>query len=118
MPGQQRFPQRERLTRRSQFLHVYSTGEKYVGEAFIGYWVRQAGQGRKMGCAVSRKVGGAVVRNRVKRYIREVYRKHREQLPQDVHIVVVARPAAAGWTYAQWESAIRQFFRTGDLLSG
>lgn len=118
MPGQQRFPQRERLTRRSEYLHVYRQGEKYVGEAFIGYWVRQAGQGRKMGCAVSRKVGGAVVRNRVKRYIREVYRKHREQLPEDVHIVIVARPVSAGWVYAQWESAIRQFFRKGDLLGG
>lgn len=71
-----------------------------------------------MGCAVSRKVGGAVVRNRVKRYIREVYRKHRAQLPEDVHLVIVARPAGAGWSYARWEHAMRQFFLKGDLLDG
>jgi ribonuclease P protein component len=54
-----------------------------------------AGSGR-IGITVSRKVGGAVVRNRVKRWIRECYRRRRTDFPTQVDFVVVARPAAAG----------------------
>ena len=53
-----------------------------------------AGSGR-MGITVSRKVGGAVVRNRVKRWIRECYRRRRSAFPGTVDFVVVARPSAA-----------------------
>jgi ribonuclease P protein component len=53
-----------------------------------------AGSGR-IGVTVSRKVGGAVVRNRVKRWIRECYRRRRTEFPGQVDFVVVARPAAA-----------------------
>jgi ribonuclease P protein component len=53
-----------------------------------------AGRGR-MGVTVSRKVGGAVVRNRVKRWLRECYRRRRTDFPTEVDVVVVARPAAA-----------------------
>lgn len=89
-----------------------------MGEAFILHALRQPGQGRKVGCAVSRKVGRAVVRNRVKRYIREVYRKNRARLANDVYLVIVARPCAATLDYHQCEEAIRWLFRKGDLVSG
>jgi ribonuclease P protein component len=53
-----------------------------------------AGNGR-VGITVSRKVGGAVVRNRVKRWIRECCRRRLTDFPTQVDMVVVARPAAA-----------------------
>jgi ribonuclease P protein component len=58
-----------------------------------------AGSGR-MGITVSRKVGGAVVRNRVKRWIRECYRRRHPEFPCAVDVVVVARPAAAAAGHA------------------
>ena len=108
MPGLYRFPKRERLTRRAEYLRMYREGDKEVGRAFVCYVARREGQGRKLGCVVSRKVGGAVVRNRVKRYIREVYRTHRPHLMDDVHVVLVARNAAARMDFYQCEEAIRR----------
>jgi len=50
---------------------------------------------RRLGVTVSRKVGNAVVRNRVKRRVREWFRTHGDRLPADVDIVVIARRDAA-----------------------
>lgn len=118
MPGQNKFPRRERLTRQSEYVDVYRNGEKRVGRVFICYAVRRQGQGRKLGIAVSRKIGKAVVRNRLKRYVREIYRTHRTLLAENAHIVLVARPAAADLDYAACEEAIRKLLREGGLLSG
>lgn len=49
---------------------------------------------RRIGITASRKVGGAVVRNRVKRGVREWFRRSRGELPPDVDVVVIARPGA------------------------
>ncbi len=50
----------------------------------------------RLGVTVSRRVGGAVVRSRVKRRIREWFRRERSRLPQSRDLVVIARPPAAG----------------------
>lgn len=49
----------------------------------------------RLGLTVSRRVGGAVVRTRVKRRLREWFRRHRELIPKEIDLVVIARPAAA-----------------------
>ncbi len=117
VPGTESFPKQERVTQRREYLYVYRNAKKTVGPAFICYVLRRQGLGRKFGMAVSKKVGGAVVRNRVKRYLREIYRAHRTRLVDDVTIVMNARPAAASLGYHECEKAIGQLFRRGDVLS-
>ena len=116
-PGREKFPRREHLTRNRDYLDIYREGKKRVGQAFVCYTVRREGQGRKLGLAVSRKVGGAVIRNRVKRYIREIYRLRRRHMVDDVWVVIVARKAAADMTYQECENAIGHLFRHGEVLS-
>ncbi len=116
MPGLQAFPRNERLTKPSEFREVYGQGRKAVGHSFVCYVARREGQSRKFGMAVSRKVGGAVARNRVKRYLREIYRTCREDLKDDMSIVIVARPAASTLSFADCEEAIRRLFRKGGAL--
>ncbi len=117
MPGLERFPRCERLTRKRDYEHVYRHGQKFVGRNFVCYVVRQTGQGRKFGLAVSRKVGRAVVRNRVKRYLREIYRTRRNTLKDGFFIVIVARPACARLDFHESANAIDRLFREGKVLS-
>jgi ribonuclease P protein component len=56
---------------------------------------------RRIGITASRKVGGAVVRNRVKRGVREWFRRNRAALPEDADVVVIARPPAAALSTAE-----------------
>lgn len=116
MPGRQTFPRSERLTSPRDYRDVFDSGRKAVGDAFVCYVVRREGQGRKLGMAVSRKVGGAVTRNRVKRYIREVYRTTRDRLNDDAYIVVVARPRAAALSFDESERALLEVFRRGGAI--
>ncbi|MCC6486205.1 MAG: ribonuclease P protein component [Candidatus Hydrogenedentes bacterium] len=118
MAGPNRFPGRERLTRKRDFEAVFEHGRKRVGREFICFAVRREGQGRRFGFAVSRKVGKAVVRNRVKRYLREIYRANRACLSEDIDLVFVARPQAAELNYHQCAAAIRRLLNDGGLLGG
>jgi ribonuclease P protein component len=54
----------------------------------------------RLGITVSRKVGGAVVRNKVKRWLRESYRRLADKQPEMSDVVVIAKPAAAASSYA------------------
>ena len=111
------FPRCEHLTKRAEYLEVYDQGNKWVGKTFILYVVRDEGTGRKLGIAVTRKVGNAVVRNRLKRYLREIYRHHRPQMGTGFRLVLVARPYAAQASFAQCEQAVARLFEQGDVLS-
>jgi ribonuclease P protein component len=87
-------PRCERLLRRADFLALRRDGRRLEGRAFVVYVRARDTQGRRLGIAVARKVGGAVARNRIKRLVREAYRRDREALPGGVDVVVIARGAA------------------------
>jgi len=77
---------------RSDYLAIQNKGRRVGGTNLMLFAL--AGNGR-MGVTVSRKVGGAVIRNRVKRWIRECVRRRAAEFPGRLDVVVVARPAAA-----------------------
>jgi len=83
------FPHTEHLTG-LDFLKVMAKGEKRTCHAFHVYLMHA--EEFQAGVCVSRKLGGAVVRNRIKRVLREAIRHIRQDFEQPCHMVVVARP--------------------------
>lgn len=116
MPGLYSFPRAERFTRKQEYTFVFENGEKGVGRYFVCYWVRRESPGCKLGVAVSRKVGGAVERNRIKRYIREFYRTHRPGFRMNVALVVVARRDCAALGFDECAGALRRTLERGGVL--
>lgn len=101
-----RLTRQRRLTRKSEFDAVFREGRKVVRPSIVVYVRRRPpGDGAeaesRLGLAVSRQVGKAVVRNRVKRRLREIFRHARPAFPVVMDVVVVARPTAAQAPFAQ-----------------
>lgn len=97
---------------------VFSDSRKVADRYFVCYLAKQEQQGTKMGLAVSRKVGKAVTRNRVKRFLREFYRNHRAQISPPCHFVVVARPEAADLDYATCVQMMQRLLHRGGVMDG
>lgn len=84
------FPKRLRLRKRREYLAVQRGGQRVTTPHFIVYG-RPTRRPTRVGVTVSRKVGKAVTRNRVKRWVREAFRQNREQVPETMDLVLVAR---------------------------
>ncbi|NQU11815.1 ribonuclease P protein component [bacterium] len=119
MAGSQTFPKRERLQRGSEFRRVFDNGRKVVGRLAVLY-VRPGGSGGpacRLGLVTSRKVGDAVDRNRARRLLREAYRRHKNELQPSLELVIIARPAINGRSYADVETEMIGLFARANMLT-
>ena len=100
----QRFPRSCRLTARRQFLAVYDMGQRVSSRSFLLFGLPNAVGHVRLGITVTRKIGTAVRRNRIKRLIREVFRRNRPRISSAIDLVVNARPGIEARGYAELEA--------------
>ena len=84
----QRFPRSYRLTARRQFVEVYNRGRKVRRRGFMVFGLPNEVGTCRVGLTVTKRAGNAVARNRIKRKLRDVFRRHYDQLPVAMDLVV------------------------------
>jgi ribonuclease P protein component len=89
----QRFPRSHRLTRRRQYVEAYDKGCRASSASFTIYGLANDLGHSRLGLTVTRKIGNAVVRNRIKRMLRDVFRRRRQELAAPLDLVVNVKPS-------------------------
>jgi ribonuclease P protein component len=105
------FPKRVRLLRSKDFRRVYDEGERFSCSLFAAFCVRDAEiSGPRIGFTVPRALGKAVVRNRIKRRVREAVRLHLERLSPQWSIVINPRRKAFSAPMPELQKEVERLF--------
>ncbi|MGC8792692.1 MAG: ribonuclease P protein component [Bryobacteraceae bacterium] len=105
------FPKSARLRRRKDFRRVLDQGFRVAGPYFVAFCCWRQDEGRpRVGFSAPRSLGKAVVRNRIKRRLREAVRLNLEKLAPGWDVVITARPGAADAPFEQLLKAVEELF--------
>jgi ribonuclease P protein component len=88
----------DRLRKRSEFVHVFQQGRKVQNRHFTAFYCPGQNSASRIGITVTKRVGKAVTRNRIKRIIREHFRLNRECTQPYLDINVIAKKEAVDLT--------------------
>ncbi len=110
-PRPEALPKPRRLAKRPEFLRVYESGRKVFSRYAVVFFAGNDLEHSRLGITVTKKLGKANVRNRLKRWTREVYRRARKPLGVDAHpidLVVNVKPSAAESGYPEFSRDLQQ----------
>ena len=94
------FPPDARIKKRRDFLRIQGRSPRMWGRCFIYCIEEGRSENVRLGITCSRKVGKAVQRNQIKRWVREVFRRHQHLFPRPVSIVLTAKRSVDSFSYA------------------
>ena len=117
MPRESTFPKSKRLTLSAEFQRVREEGRVARG-ALLSMGVLPECSGTvRAGFVTSRRVGNAVARNRVRRRLREIFRRHQHEIINATWVVTIARPQAARATSAALEHEWLRLAKRTSILA-
>jgi len=96
---EQSFGKKERVRKRQQYLDIYRRGGRLHSRNFIVILSPNPSGEKRLGVAISKKVGNAVQRNRIKRLIREFFRLNKDGLPDSKDMVIIAKKDVSSLKY-------------------
>lgn len=106
----------EWLRRRADFRRVFEEGKAYPSRFVVLYVLRENGDKTRVGLTTSRKLGTSVVRNRVKRRLREIVRHSSCSMRVGFTAVIVARAGSDAASYQDLERDVGRVFQRAGLL--
>ena len=115
-----RFRPEDRLRRKSEFDAVFDAGRRLRGRS-VTLIAAPNDLGRsRVGVVASRRIGGAVLRNRAKRLMREAFRLNRHLIARPMDVILIAQPRTPRTPFSEIEDEVQRFFRSlhGPVAAG
>ena len=106
------YPRTARLLRRIEYEAVYSGGKRRSSSQFVIFVRRNGAAQSRFGSSVKKALGGAVVRNRIRRRIREILRLHRSEIPTGWDIVIHPRASVARIEFSRLTEELLSLLRS------
>ncbi|MFC4100763.1 ribonuclease P protein component [Paenibacillus xanthanilyticus] len=106
-----------RLRNREDFSRIYRQGKSFANGQFVLYWSRQPkAEPFRMGVSASKKIGNAVVRNRMRRVAKEIVRLQADRIQPHIDFILIVRKPAVGMTSKELERSIMHVMKRAGLL--
>lgn len=111
-------PRSRRIQRSGEFVLLKTEGERAAQGTLIANWRdSMPGADSRLGVVTSRRIGGAVVRNRARRLMREAFRQARPEFLRPVDLILVARPSIKGRNQEKVSRDFRALMQRARILS-
>lgn len=104
------------LKKSDEFKKVYQQGKSVANKLLVLYNLNREDDDLRIGYSVSKKIGKAVVRNRVKRLLRETYRHNKDKFKSGFDLVLIARNPIKDKSYHQIEQSLLDIFNKANLI--
>ncbi|BDH63814.1 ribonuclease P protein component [Lysinibacillus sp. PLM2] len=107
----------QRVKKNEDFQKVFKKGKSFANRQFVVYLLQKEGQAEfRIGLSVSKKIGKAVTRVQIKRYIRQAFLELKEQIRQDMDYVIIARNPAANLDFHETKKSIEHVLKIAKVL--
>ena len=108
---------RQRIKKNEDFQTVFKKGKSYANRQFVVYCMKKDDQQAfRMGLSVSKKVGNAVTRVQIKRYLRQAFLELKDDLRQDMDYVIIARNQAATLDFHETKKSLQHVLKIAKVL--
>ena len=106
----------QRIKKNKEFQQIFKKGKSFANRQFIVYVLKSDQPEFRLGLSVSKKVGNAVTRNRIKRYIRQTFLELKDDLKPDADYVIIARQQAAEMDFHESKKSLEHVLRIARAL--
>jgi ribonuclease P protein component len=106
----------EKIKKNSHFRFIYSRGKSYSNDKLVLYIFKNKKNINRTGLSVSKKIGNSVVRNRIKRLIRESYRLNKIKFKKGYDLIFIARIGSKNSNFRDIEKSVLYLMKRSSLI--
>lgn len=106
-----------RVKKNKEFQEIFQKGKSVANRQFVLYSLKKKDQEHfRIGLSVSKKLGNAVTRNQIKRYIRQVFHELEEQIHNDIDFVIIARKPVVEMDFFEIKQSLTHVLRLARVV--
>ena len=107
----------QRVKKNKEFQEIFKKGTSYANRQFVLYLLKkEEPQPFRIGISVSKKIGNAVCRNKIKRYVRQSFLELKEDVQGNYDYLIIARKPAAEMNFHEVKGSLTHVLKRGKVL--